>query len=114
MKKRRALLPTDSAERKCLPLATGLLDYFPAALAEVARVSLIGGRQHRAKLQWIRHKSSDHADAAIRHVIERGGRDRDGCRHTAKAAWRILALLQEELEAEGAPPSRASVVKRRP
>jgi hypothetical protein len=32
----------DSAQRKEFPMARGLLDYFPAALAAVARVSSIG------------------------------------------------------------------------
>jgi hypothetical protein len=43
----------------------------------------------------------------VRHLIERGTRDTDGQRHTAKVAWRALALLQEELEAEaGFDPSQ--------
>jgi hypothetical protein len=38
--------------------------------------------------------------------MERGGLDKDGVRHSAKMAWRALALLQLELEAEGAPMAR--------
>lgn len=111
---RRAGRPevADARWRKARPLVRGVLDYFPAALAEVAYVSLIGGRQHGTQLAWDRRRSRDHADAAVRHLVERGRLDTDGCRHTAKAAWRILALLQEELEAEGAPPARASVCRR--
>src|SRR5882672_5437497 len=104
------LLPTDPKERKGVPIVTGVLDYFPNALAEVARVSKAGNDQHNPgqPLHWSRGKSTDHADCAGRHLIERGGRDSDGQRHTAKLAWRALALLEEELEAEGAPISRGS------
>lgn len=95
-----ALLPTDPIERKALPIATGVLDYFPDALAEVARVSKIGNDQHNPgqPLHWAKEKSGDHADALVRHLLERGKRDSDGARHSAKVAWRALANLQEEIE----------------
>jgi Domain of unknown function (DUF5664) len=97
-------LPSDPAERKTYPIATGVLGYFPDALAEVARVSWIGNEQHNPgqPLHWDRSKSTDEADALIRHFIQRGTRDKDGSRHSAKVAWRALALLQKELEADGA------------
>jgi hypothetical protein len=50
----------------------------------------------------------DQADCIMRHLAERGALDSDGVRHSAKLAWRALALLQLELEAEGAPMSRGS------
>jgi len=83
-------------------MAQGVLDYFPMALAEVARVSLAGNNQHNPgqPLHWNRSKSSDHANCIVRHLIERGTVDIDAQRHSAKLAWRALALLQEELEAE--------------
>lgn len=95
-------LPRDREARKVTPIATGVLDYFPLALAEVARVSKVGNDQHNPgePLHWNRAKSSDHADCIIRHLLERGLIDTDGMRHSAKTAWRALALLQEELEAE--------------
>lgn len=94
-------LPSNPDERKAAPVMSGCLDYFPLALAEVARISKAGNDQHNPgqPLHWARHKSSDHADCIVRHLIERGTIDTDGQRHTAKAAWRVLALLQEELEA---------------
>ena len=94
-------LPTDSAARKALPITTGVLDYFPLALAEVARVSRAGNDHHNPgePLHWSREKSSDHADCIARHLLERGTRDADGQLHSAKLAWRALALLQLELEA---------------
>lgn len=39
-------------------------------------------------------------DALMRHFVERGGRDGDGARHSAKVAWRALAMLQKEIEAD--------------
>jgi hypothetical protein len=100
-------LPTDSQHRKTLPIATGVLDYFPAALAEVARLSRAGNEKHNPgqPLHHARGKSSDHADCIIRHLIDRGTIDpEDGVLHDVKVAWRALALLQETLEARGLAP----------
>lgn len=93
-------LPTDPKERKEYPIARGVLDYFPDAIAEVAHVSLVGNNQHNAgqPLHWAKEKSTDEADALLRHLIERGSFDSDGIRHSAKVAWRALALLQRELD----------------
>lgn len=103
-------LPIDAAERKALPLFSGVLAYFPAALAEVARLSAKGNDQHNpgAALHWDRAKSGDEADALVRHLLEHGTIDTDGVRHSAKVAWRALALLQKELEAAGAPLARGA------
>jgi hypothetical protein len=100
-------LPTDSKARKDIPLVRGLLDYFPAALAEVAKVSKAGNDKHNPgqPMHHARGKSNDHADCIVRHLVERGTVDTDdGCRHSAKVAWRALALLQEELEEAGEAP----------
>ena len=93
-------LPTDSQERKRIPIYTGLIKYFPDAVAEVARVSLIGNQQHHPDkpLHWDRNKSTDELDALARHLVEAGKIDSDGVRHSAKVAWRALANLQKELE----------------
>lgn len=102
-------LPTDAAARKAAPMAEGVLWYFPAALAEVARVSKAGNDQHNPgqPMHHARGKSTDHADCILRHLADAGLKDSDGLRHTAKVAWRALALLQEELERqEGAPLPR--------
>lgn len=115
---RATVLPTDSAERKNYPLCSGVLDYFPAALSEVARVSFIGNEKHNPgePLHHARGKSMDHADCILRHQAERGTFDRvelkDGrvflVLHEAYVAWRALAQLQEALEARGAPRARAA------
>jgi hypothetical protein len=90
-------------ERKDRPMATGVLDYFPDALAEVAGCSKVGNDQHNPgqPLHWAKGKSTDHADALLRHLADRGTIDSDGVRHSAKVAWRALALLQIELETAG-------------
>src|ERR1035437_9133795 len=106
------LLPKDAKERKKIPLASGVLDYFTSALIEVAKISQAGNDQHNPgePLHWSRGKSTAHADTMMRHVVDRGKFDTDGQRHSAKAAWRLLALLQEELEAAGAPLARGAVL----
>lgn len=97
-----ALLTDDPAARKATPICRGVIDYFPLALAEIARVSKAGNDQHNPgqEMHWARGKSTDHADCIVRHLIDRGAVDSDGMRHSAKLAWRALALLQTELEAE--------------
>lgn len=94
-------IPGDAAARKAIPAASGVLDYFPLAILEIARLSKAGNDQHNPgePLNWAREKSRDHADCLIRHFLERGTLDTDGLSHTVKVAWRALAMLQEELEA---------------
>jgi hypothetical protein len=103
-------LPADASARKNIPLMTGVLDYFPDALALVAMTSKMGNDQHNPgqPLHWAWEKSTDHADCAIRHLMQRGTLDVDGIPHTAKAAWRILALLQTECVENGAPLPRGA------
>lgn len=97
---RKPTLPSDAKSRKEAPIARGVLDYFPDALYEVARLSKIGNDQHNPgqPMHWAKEKSTDHADCIIRHLIDRGTVDTDGVRHAAKVAWRALALLQIEIE----------------
>jgi len=93
-------LPTESDERKKLPIATGVVDYFPLAFAALAELSRIGNDTHNPgmPLHWSRGKSDDHPDALMRHFIERGKVDVNGVRHSTQVAWRALAILQLELE----------------
>lgn len=106
------LLPTEAAARKKVPIASGVFDYFTSALIEIAKVSQAGNDQHNPgePLHWSRGKSADHADTMIRHFAERGTLDAaDNIRHSAKMAWRALAILQLELEAAGYPVARGAV-----
>jgi hypothetical protein len=99
---RATTLPEDYEGRKRVPVATGVLDYFPDALVSVAEVSWQGNEQHNPgqPLNWARGKSVNEADTLLRHFMQRGTRDVDGLRHSAKVAWRALALLQKEIEEE--------------
>jgi hypothetical protein len=89
-------LPTDSKERKAIPVYTGFVNYFPRAIAAVAKVSLVGGIQHgqtAETLHWDRSKSGDELDAMMRHVL-------DG--DWEQVAWRAMANLEKKLEADEA------------
>jgi hypothetical protein len=102
---RATTFPADSQGRKERPVATGVLDYFPDAIVAVAEVSFRGNQKHNPgkPLNWNRAKSGDEADAIARHLLQRGTIDEeDGLRHSAHLAWRALALLQKEIEAEQA------------
>jgi hypothetical protein len=65
-------LPTDSAERKEIPITSGVLKYAPAALAGVARISMEGNKKHNGDqpLHHARGKSTDHSDCIVRHLID--------------------------------------------
>lgn len=91
----------EATRRKQRPMYSGLLKYFPDALMEVAHVSFVGNEQHNPgqPLHWDRSKSTDEPDALLRHLKDAGTLDTDGTRHSAKVAWRALAMLQKELEA---------------
>jgi len=95
-------VPSKADERKALPLFSGVLAYFPDALLAVADVSKKGNDQHNPgqPLHWAKEKSADEADALVRHLLDHGTLDSDGVRHSAKVAWRALALLQREIDRE--------------
>lgn len=95
-------LPEGAADRKTFPVASGFMDYFPDAIAAISNLSHKANEQHNAgqPVHWARGKSSDHSDTMVRHFLQRGTIDKDGQRHTVKMAWRALAMLQEEIEAE--------------
>jgi hypothetical protein len=93
-------LPTNAEGRKTVPMYSGLLQYFPDALAAVAQCSWVGNEQHNPgeRLYWNRSKSTDEHDALMRHLVEAGKADEDGVLHSTKVAWRALAALQKEIE----------------
>lgn len=93
-------LPTDARARKAVPIYSGVLKYFPRALAAVAELSRVGNDQHNPgkPLHWDRSKSGDELDALTRHLMEAGTIDTDQQRHSTKVAWRALANLEKELE----------------
>lgn len=85
-----AIFPDDTAERKTYPVCTGLLEYFPHALAAVAHQSYLGNQQHHPDkpLHWDKSKSADESDALIRHQMEGD---------YVAVAWRALAQLERYL-----------------
>ena len=89
-------------ERKETPVFSGVLKYFPDAIAEVAKCSFVGQQQHNPDkpLAWDRSKSGDEYDALMRHLMDStiDDYDTDGTLHKAKVAWRGLAGLQKHLE----------------
>jgi hypothetical protein len=130
--KPKTTLPLDSAGRKEVPLASGPLRYFPAALAGVARVCKVGNDKHNGVGTPLRHsrgKSMDHEDCILRHMVDLEENDgyeyvlgpdgevlRDeagvplkGMPQAFYVAWRALALAQEWAEKHlGAPPAPAA------
>lgn len=112
MKTKTLTLPTDSKERKGYPLFSGVMRYFPAALAGVAHTSQLGNDKHNPgePLYHARGKSTDHADCILRHLtdtadllaaFERGDPSVTKEQILAEAssiAWRALAYSQELYE----------------
>lgn len=97
-------------------MVSGLLAYFPAALAGVARHSKLGNDKHNPgePLHHARGKSSGHADCLVRHLVDMQdlmvNRDMQIDRNSLLLAeanalcWRALALSQELHENhDGAP-----------
>lgn len=89
--------------RKNKPVFSGVVMYFPDAMLAISECSVAGNKQHHPDkpLHWDRSKSNDHKDALLRHLMLSGHIDDDGIRHSAKVAWRALAVLQTEIEMEG-------------
>lgn len=87
-------------ERKDQPIYSGVVKYFPRALAAIAHLSKVGNDQHNPgmPLHWDRSKSGDELDALMRHLTDAGTRDTDGEWHDTKVAWRALANLEKLLE----------------
>jgi hypothetical protein len=90
-------------ERKATPVFSGVAMYFPNAIKYVSQVSKAGNDQHHPDkpLHWDMSKSTDEADALMRHLIDIGPdwaeMDDDGVLHAGKVAWRALALLERVL-----------------
>ena len=92
---------TENADaRKTFPMYSGLIKYFPDALALVCHISWKGNEQHHpgTPLHWDKSKSADEPDALLRHMTDYA---KDGdIEELGKVAWRALAWLQRTLEAE--------------
>ena len=128
-------LGTDSNARKGIPIFSGCIMYFAAALAGVARHSKRGNDKHNPgePLHHARGKSMDHPECVPRHsmdmadmlaYIERGGPDSENVKallleEADALCWRSLAWSQELYEkyagaplAPGAKAAPAPVIVR--
>ena len=94
------IVPEGAAERKAIPLFSGVLAYFPKALLEVAKISKAGNDQHNPgqPLHWAKHKSQDQLDCVARHLLDAGLNE--DVTHAANMAWRALAYVEILLEAK--------------
>jgi hypothetical protein len=114
MVRRKMTLSQDSALRKNVPLYRGLFRYFPAALAGVAHVSMLGGAKHcGGELYHNREASGDHLDCQLRHILEVEENDgiepSSGLPQVFFDAWRALAAAQKFCEEKmGAPIAPAA------
>lgn len=88
-----------SAERAEYPVATGAIDYFPNALAYVARISKKANDQHNPgePMHWAKDKSIGRGDQIARHLAQRYDMDSDQLLHAGKMAWRALEFLERLL-----------------
>lgn len=110
MQNQAMTLPIDSKARKDIPIYSGCLRYFPAALALVASISKIGNDKHNPgeALHHARGKSMDHGDCILRHLIDMEdflsvGKLAEAANGAAQVAWRALAICQELAEQAGSP-----------
>lgn len=97
-------MSTDSAMRKLMPVATGVLKYFPDSQMLKAWISRVGNDKHNPgqPLHWAKEKSADEPDAEVRHMLDnfRGLPADPGLEalahlgHLASKAWRADADLQ--------------------
>lgn len=111
MDSRNYTLPQDSEERKLYPLFTGVMRFFPAAVAAVARHIKRGADKHcNGRVVWRRGTSDDHEDCILRHLMDLADKRREmqgevgyarmqqlyaeACEEAAAIAWRALALCQ--------------------
>jgi hypothetical protein len=90
-------------ERKCIPVYTGFIKYFPRAILAISKLSKVANDQHNPgeQLHWAKEKSTDELDALMRHMIDDvigDKEDTDGILHITKVAWRAMANLERELE----------------
>ena len=101
----------DSKQRKMMPVISGVIDYFPDAIAAVAYVSYLGNQKHNPgqDLHWARSKSDDHIDCLGRHLLSRDCMDQDGIMEFAEMVWRAMAALQLHIEKKfDLPPARGA------
>lgn len=125
-------IPTDDKARKSLPLWRFMVRYFPKALREMCKVSVVGNVRYNpdadlTDITWNRPKSPDQLGSAFRHMMEHAVDGKvfdyvpaDVAKKTgidriyvlAQAMWRIGAELELEIEkTEAEEPKNLPVAK---
>ena len=116
-------LPADDKARKGLPLFKQITRYFPKALREITKVSVVNNVRYNpdrepTDINWNRPLSADQLGSLFRHLLEHevDGKVFDDVKPEvaektgitriyvlAEAAWRALAALELEIEHQEAP-----------
>lgn len=110
-------LPTDRDERNAIPIWDGCIAYFPDVWAEIAKVSVLGNKQHGLgdKLHFATGISTDHLNKIMRHNLDHAAGnvydDNGKTMHLAKAAWRQCAALQVAIWEEHAKRKSTEIDK---
>jgi len=98
-------MPGNPKNRKNIPLKSGCIDYFPAALCGVAMVSKFGNDKHNppgTPLTHNRDVSGDEAESVARHLAELDGLDPEsGLPSSWHALWRLASYVQKQAENNG-------------
>lgn len=96
----KTTLPSDSAARKRYPLLRGALNYAPAAIAGMARISINGNDKHNPgeELHHARGKSMDHGDCIPRHLMDSQDIIASILRHEEPPGQAALDQLREEVD----------------
>lgn len=118
-----SLFPKDDKQRKMLPMLKMITGYFPKALREVTRVCVANNVRYNPDrkpqdINWARGKSADQFGSLFRHIVEAEeglvyeelppevraacGEGFEKVYVLAEAAWRALAALELQIEAEEA------------
>lgn len=117
-----SLLPENDKQRKMLPMFKQIARYFPKALREITKVSVVNNVRYNpdrapADINWARGKSTDQLGSAFHHMLEhavdgkvfeevpKAAADATGFDKVyilAEAAWRVLAELELTIEEQEA------------
>jgi len=84
------VFPEDDAERAKYPIGTFITEYFPNALAALAKHSWESNEKHNPgePVHWAKDKSIGNIDRVFRHLIDN---------EKVHAAWRLLELIEREI-----------------
>lgn len=77
------------------PVVKGFMEYFPTAIAEVARVSEFGAKKYDwGNWRFVDNGAERYTEALGRHLLAPGTDSESGLEHAAHAAWNAMARLE--------------------